>query len=384
LLRLEEAIQEQIDDTPPSMGIEEAKRCTEKIRHGFQDARDNVLKIYQSKGWRSMGYESFQAWAQGEFKDLSWQQVYNLKAAAEIDNELALHSSSGEIRQIPINQAKELRKLKSRDKQLRAYQKAEVMAKAQGKAEPTAKIIEDAVYAVTIEEQVEDSPYPVVRQMFAENSLSASVAKSITEQLDRIANEPSIAYVQSLMAKYRLSNPELILAIGLRYKSERNNGKLSKVLDEIDRTEGYLAGTYLSKATMRDWKHACEMAQDEHIAEAEAAKRHAALLSGIILPVPIKEITLTLYEANPIKSAQILKKMLPPKDLEAVFHLLAKELGYVASEVLSEIVPSLSLPDAKFLQLDTNTDGIEDEQEYQVLFRVKPVEKKEEGDEHQS
>jgi hypothetical protein len=263
---------------------------------------------------------------------------------------------------------------------VRAYQKAEVMAAAQGKAEPTAQIVEEAVQTVIIEEEVEESPYPVVRQMFAEGSLSAPTAKAITEQLDRINNEPSQAYVQSLMAKYRLSSPELILAIGLRYKSERGNRKPSKVLDEIDRTEGYLAGTYLSKANIKDWERANKQAQDEHLAEAEAAKRQAALLAGEVIP---EEITLTLWTHTPVKNAQVLKKMLPPKDLEAVFHLLAQHLGYVQTESYAQVLEGQDLIGIEFtLHQAGSFETVEEGQDLQVLTRVKPVEKdKKEGKE---
>jgi hypothetical protein len=262
---------------------------------------------------------------------------------------------------------------------VRAYQKAEVMAAAQGKAEPTAQIVEEAVQTVIIEEEVEESPYGVVRQMFAEGSLSAPIAQEITAHLNRIGNELAQTYVQNLMANHRLSSPELILAIGLRYKSERSNGKLSKVLDEIDRTKGYLAGTYLSKANMTDWKRACEQAQDEYKSEADAAKRQAALLAGEVIPV---EFALTLWIDSPAKSARELIKRLPPKDLEAVFHLVAQHLGYVPSEAYAQVLENGLVGIEYMLHQAGQFETVEEGQDLQVLARVKPIvkEEKEEGE----
>jgi hypothetical protein len=363
------------------MDEREARKLTNEIREhlGHLDsAREKILLISKHRGWKALGYKNFSEYGEKEF-GRSFQQIYNIRAAAEYDEELSLHSPSGEIYQIPVNHAKELRKLKTPERRVRAYQKAEVMAKAQGKVEPTAKIVEDAVHTVMIEEQVEESPYAVVRQMFAEGSLSAPIAQEITAHLNRIGNELAQTYVQNLMANHRLSSPELILAIGLRYKSERSNGKLSKVLDEIDRTKGYLAGTYLSKANMTDWKRACEQAQDEYKSEADAAKRQAALLAGEVLP---EEITLTLWKHAPAKSAQALKKMLPPNDLEAVFHLLAGYLGYVPSEAYAQVLENGLVCIEYMLHQAGQFETVEEGQDLQVLARVKPIvkEEKEEGE----
>jgi hypothetical protein len=351
----------------------EARSITSEIRSHLRDCRNKVLRMAQEEGWRLLGYESFQDWAKGEF-DVSWQQVYNIKAAAEFDQELSLYSPQGEIYQIPIKHATQLRKLKNPESRVRAYNMAERMAGAQGKEAPTEKIVADAVNTLQAEETALDSPYPVVRHMLAASEITSLQAEQIVFELDRLRDEPAQGFVQDYMGKYGLKHPELIYPIGHKFLNERQRGKRSYVLDEIDRTGGYLAGTYLSKATPKDLMRANKEAEEQHIAEGVAKKQAEMRAAGILIE---EQFALTLWRNSPIKSVKELIRLLPPKDLEAVFHLLAKELGYVASEAMSEIVPSESLPDAKILQLDTDTDGIEDEKEYQVLFRVKPEEKTE-------
>jgi phage protein U len=365
------------------MNAELARRLTNEIRihlGHLSDARDKILQVYRAEGWKALGYGSFSDYGKAEFGK-SFQQVYNLRAAAEFDEELNLYSSEGEIYEIPVNHAKELRKLKTPEKRVRAYQKAEQMAKAQGKDAPTQKIVEDAIHVMEAEEVVEESPYAVVRQMLAEASLTAPQAKQITLELNRLNDEPAQAYIQSLMARYRLNNPDLVYPLGYKYLDDRKKGKSSKVLDEIDRTNGYLAGTPLSRAILNDLSRANAEAQAEYISGGVEQKRLELLSEGKPLPI---QFALTLWKNAPVKSVKELIRLLPPKDLEAMLILLAQHFGYEATEALSEIVPSQSLPDAKFLQLD-DADGFEDEQEYQVLFRKKPKkEEKKEAEETNS
>jgi hypothetical protein len=374
LLQLEEAIQDESVMIVAPMNEVEARNLTRDIRESLRDARAKVLAVYEREGWRAMDYDSFQAWAMGEF-EVSWQQVYNMKAAAEYDAELSLFSPRGEAYQIPVKHATQLRKLDTPEARVRAYQLAEQQANAQGKDAPTEKIVEQAVHTVKAEETVFQCPYPVVRQMLADSSLNPKQARRITLELDRLEDKPSQVYVEKLMANYGLSNPELVYPLGHKFFNERQRGKTSTVLDGVENTNGYLAGTPLSRATIADLKRANAQGHAEHRSDGIEAKYQKQLASG----APIEEqIVLNLWKNNPIRSAKRLIRELPHNDLEAVFNLLAQHLGYVASEAVSEIVQSPSLSDAKFLQLNADTDGIEDEKEYQVLFRVKPEEEKKE------
>jgi hypothetical protein len=306
----------------------EARTITNEIRANLRKARDNVLEIYTRKGYEALGYESFQSWAKGEF-EISWQQVYNLKAAAEYDAELSLYSPRGELYQIPVKHATQLRKLKTPELRVQAYQRAEQQARAQGKEAPTEEIVEQAVQTLKAEETVLESSYKVVRQSLAEGTLTASQAKQITVELDRLKDERAQAFVQKWMVDYGLSNPDLIYAIGHRFTFECKGGSRSKVLDEVEATKGRLARTPLSRATLHDWNRACQEAQAEHIAEGQEQKRLQMIAEGKPLP---EQFALTLWKHDPAKTFQELVRRFDLEDLEDVFGLMAKQFGYAKKE----------------------------------------------------
>ena len=128
-----------------------------------------------------------------------------------------------------------------------------------------------------LKEYVDTVPYPVVKQMVADEGITAREGRKIAQELDKLNDKPAQAYVQKLMARYNLNNPDLIYPIGFKHKNERQKGKDSYVLDEIETTQGTLAGTPLAKATSKDLARANEEAQKQHIAEAEAVKRQKQL-----------------------------------------------------------------------------------------------------------
>ena len=133
------------------MTRDDARRLTSEIRGHLSQARVKILQMYRDKGYLLMGYDSFKDWAIGEF-EISWQQVYNLRTAAEIDETiLPLVSPRGELYNIPVNHARELRKLKSEENQVRALQLAHRQADAQGKDKPTEQIVKNAVESVQAE-----------------------------------------------------------------------------------------------------------------------------------------------------------------------------------------------------------------------------------------
>lgn len=351
------------------MDASEAIGLTRDIRESLRDAREKVLAVYRREGWRAMNYESFQAWAMGEF-EVSWQQVYNMKAAAEFDNELSLFSATGQVYQIPVKHATQLRKLDTPEARVRAYQLAEQQASAQGKEAPTEKIVEQAVHTVKAEETVFQCPYPVVRQMLADGELNPKQARQIAFEMDRLEDKPSQAYIEKLMANYNLVNPELVYPLGHKFFNERQRGKVSLVLDELEASNGRLAGTPLARATINDLKRANQEAQSQHIADSTEQKRMQMLANGEELPV---EFALTLFKNSPIKSAKRLIKELPHKDLEGVFELLAQHLGYVPSEAFANVHENDLIEVDFTLHQAGSFENIEEGQDLQVLTRVKPI-----------
>ena len=326
----------------------------------------------KQEGWKLLGYESFQAWAKGEF-DVSWQQVYNIKAAAEFDAELSLYSPLGEIYHIPVKHATQLRKLKTPESRVRAYQMAEQQALAQGKETPTERIVEQVVYSIKAEETVFESAYQVVRQALAEATITAPQARQITLELDRLKDEPARAFVQKLMASYGLNNPDLVYPLGHKFLNERQKGKLSYVLDEIEATNGRLAGTPLARAHLRDLQRANAEAQQQHIAESEEQRHQQMLANGEVIP---EQFALTLWKHAPVRSAKELIRLLPPEDLQDIFELLGKHLGYTESEA----VALRNRKGKSYLYETVEALDIQKGQTLEMLVRIKVEEEKGEED----
>lgn len=362
-----------------TMSLDEATAMTRDIRSHLSQARDKILRMYQSEGYRAMGYDSFKAWAQGEF-EMSWQQVYNLKAAAEYSGELTLFSPTGDVYEIPVNHARQLRKLKSAERRVRAYHLAEEQAKAQGETQVTETIVQSAVGAVQAEEIVMESGFTVVRQMLANEELTAKAGKQIVDELNKLDDEPAQAFVQKLMAKHKLSNPDLIYPLGYKHKNERKRGKESKVLDEVERT-GRLAGALLSEATVTHLQRANEEAKNGHIADAEEMKRKQLQLlheqDPENNPPPPQQIAITIWKHDPLKTLKNIDRELPVADLEGLFQLLAERLGYVKTEATLTGNPSPKRPipeTGPWLQVNTFArNGLECNQadEVEMLIRVK-------------
>src|SRR5688572_13125732 len=125
------AIQENETAIIFPMNEAQARNITREIKGHLREARTQVLEFYRAKGWLVMGYANFKEWAIGEF-EVSWQQVYNILNAAEVDENLTTLSPQGESFFIPVKHATALGKLKRPEDQYRAYVLATEQAKAQG------------------------------------------------------------------------------------------------------------------------------------------------------------------------------------------------------------------------------------------------------------
>lgn len=355
------------------MNEAQARNITREIKGHLREARNQVLEFYRAKAWLVMGYANFKEWAIGEF-EVSWQQVYNILNAAEVDENLTTLSPQGESYFIPVKHATQLGKLRKPEDQYRAYSLAIQQAAAQGQETPTERIVEQAVIAVQSEETVFQCPYPVVRQMLAASELTAPQAKQITLELDRLNDEPSQVFVQKLMANYGLSNPDLVYPLGYRFRTERKQGGTSKMLDSLESSNGRLDGTPLSRATLRDLTRANQVAQTEHIAESEEQKRLEMLADGEAIP---EQFALTLWKNAPIRSAKELIKRLPLNDLEATFELLAQYLGYEVTETNAALLDSGMVGIGVTLYQAGSFENVKEGQVLNVLARVKPEERRE-------
>lgn len=327
------------------MNEDEALQITRDIRSKLSDAREMILRMYREKGYEYLGYDSFKDWAKGEF-EISWQQVYNLKTAAEVDeNILPLVSPTGEPYNIPVNHARELRKLKTPEAQVQAFQMSMKQAAAQGEKYPTASVIQNTVSTMKADEFVSESSYLVVKQMVADGGITPIDGKHIVENLNKVGDDQAQVYLQKLMAEKGLKNPDLIYPLGHKYINERKRGKESKVLDEIDRT-GCLAGVRLHKATTTNLKRANEEARLEHIAEAKEKKRQSEEVerqrqlelhnldpenNPAPAPVP-KQIEMNVWQHDSERTLMNLERELSEEDLDSLLVLLAERQGWVLTE----------------------------------------------------
>lgn len=364
------------------MTVDDARQLTSEIRGHLSDARKKILDVYHKEAYRLMGYDSFKEWAIGEF-EISWQQVYNLKAAAEVDTNLEnmlLFSPTGDPYVVPVNHARELRKLKSAEGQARAYQLAVSQADAQGESSPTASIISNTVQVVKAEEVVKESPFKVVQQMVADGGVTAVVGKQIVAELEKLDDEPAQAFVQKLMAEKNLSNPELVYPLGHKHKNERQKGKESKVLDELEKT-GRLAGALLAEARAKDLERANKEAQAEHITDAQELKRQKQLQAHKDdpdnNPLPPEQLALTVWKRDPIKTLQNLERDLSVDDMDALFYLMAEARGFVRTEAQLTGDPYTKKPipeTGRLLAVGTfNRNGLECNQadSLEMIIRVK-------------
>src|SRR5205823_5147590 len=48
-------------NAPPPMSREEARRCVERITRHLDEARALLLELYERRGWRALGYDSWRA-----------------------------------------------------------------------------------------------------------------------------------------------------------------------------------------------------------------------------------------------------------------------------------------------------------------------------------
>lgn len=306
-----------------AMGREKARALTDLAKEHLEAARRNILDVYEAEGWKSLGYDSFKAYAEKEFTQ-SWQQVYKIVSAAKVDRNLM--EITGESYLVPVNHGKVLAKLSSPALQHEAYQLASMQADAQGE-DVTQKKIESAVRTVEARERVRQSEHKVVQQMVASDEITAHHGVELVKELDKLGHDGRL-FVQRLMAKYNLQDAELAYLIGYRFEKR---GYDSKVIQEIERT-GRLAGVPLAKATVSHWKRANAEAQKEHISEKEEEKREAQRQQNLPVEIPV---IVTVYQNNPVRTIKALIEALSVKDIEQLHHATLaymNHMGWVSDD----------------------------------------------------
>lgn len=287
-------------------------------RHGEQ-ARQKALRLYQTEAWRMLGYVSFRACAEAEF-GRSWQQVYRLVDAAQVDANLAQVSPTGEIPLIAETHARELKRLVSPQAQYAAVERAKTLAQTEGAIEPTARHI---AQAVAVEEASQIAQKNVlIHHLIVNGDITAKQGAKLLEQVER--HSPRIrGDLLQLIAKHNLKDPQLIAPIGDMLKRQ-GTLKESKVLPEVLR--GYLGGTPLAHANLSDLKRANVEARLEHVAEAQEQERQARVAAGQTV---IEVVPVNVYKGDVERTVKALISALEDNvELEQVFRGLAQHLGW--------------------------------------------------------
>ena len=145
----------------------EARSCVGRIKTHLNDARQEILALYERDGWQVLGYSTWIECVQVEFRDYSATHIYRLRDAAQIERNItdspAGENAISEWQLRPIAQAN-----------LQPQQQREVWRIAAESA-PNGKVTADHVAATVKEYQAynplipPDTPTPItkVRQFTA-------------------------------------------------------------------------------------------------------------------------------------------------------------------------------------------------------------------------
>ncbi len=289
-----------------AMTADEARACVENIRASYNDMRRNVYNLYMRRGWVALGYDSFQACLEKEFSR-SWQHLYRLKKAEEIQVEINSHSPMGETIALPERQARVLSVLPSPESRHNAYVNATTLAKAEGQA-VSVRHVERAVAMERTRERVTQSPYHVISHMMASGDITPMTAEQMVTHLENTAPRFQ-AYLLEMIAKFSITCPDLLPE--LVSMKDRREGKESLTLKEIE-ASGMVAGVPLRKATLTDLQRARWEAQQAHIAESTETKTPK--------DVPV---IITVYKGDVERTLKALAYALSAEDLRALAEAIA-------------------------------------------------------------
>lgn len=127
---------DHFDTVVSTMSADEARACVVAINHHMNSARAELLRLYEGRGWVSLGYASWRECVKAEF-ELSKTRVYELLSAAQIEQRI---SALAEIGAIPERRLRPLAALTPMEQPL-AWQEAQ--ARSDGR--PTARVVSEVV-----------------------------------------------------------------------------------------------------------------------------------------------------------------------------------------------------------------------------------------------
>ena len=124
------------------MSAQEARECIAAIKGNLESLRLMLLELLRRRGWKVLGYASWEDCARAEFGK-SRSYVFQLVAAAEVEENLTsqVESTIVDWRNLPVSHLSALAKLPP-EKQAEGLLKAERIAQAQGKKRNATHIIQ--------------------------------------------------------------------------------------------------------------------------------------------------------------------------------------------------------------------------------------------------
>lgn len=279
-------------------------------------ARQKLLAIYQTKSWKALGYDNFQAFAQGEFT-VTWQQVYRLVGAAKVDANIQLYSPAGQVVVVKDTHARLLKHLNTPEQQYQAFTAATKLATAEGKDEPEIEHIRRGIQQAQAQVVVDENP--LIAHMVAAGEISVMAGRDMADTLSR-QKPPVQAGVMALIGKYGLTAAPLVEPLG-EMIARKLRGDMSKVLEVLEAT-GCIGGVPLQRATWADLLRAREEAQQEYQAEAAEVKRNKALAAGDIIP---EAVVLTVWKGDMKKTVLALRRALGDNQYERLRDAMLQE-----------------------------------------------------------
>jgi len=123
------------------MDAEEARDCIDQINENLKDTRELLWELYERKGWKALGYDSWRTCVTSEFK-AKQAYLYCQLAAAKVEKNVSTVVEKTPIGQIPERVLRPLSRIKDPEEQREIYRKA-VETAPEGKI--TAKHVENTI-----------------------------------------------------------------------------------------------------------------------------------------------------------------------------------------------------------------------------------------------
>lgn len=310
---------------------EEAEFHTAQAKYHVDKLREHIYVIHERRGWETLDYPSFEAWAETELQQ-GYKWALKLKKAFEIQMELEAGSPQGETdgkpAHLPTKHAEQLGKLPDAPSRKAAYKTAMNLAEAEDGTVAT-RHVKKAVDNKLNEKTVRDSEYKIVQHMMDSGDISVTIAAKMVAHLDKL-NPQRKSFVFGIMASHGLTSAPLIPRL-----AQLADRPESKMLPEV-RT-GYLNGKPLAEANLTDWEAAAEEARREHLAEKQSEAEQVQQIEARVVTVYRTRSPQADAVATAQRTLTALKRELTDRDIEALKGLLTHNENHHVRETVATV-----------------------------------------------